>query len=88
MLLDLLKKADCNAKNTDTGGKVPSITGSATTAAVNAVEKKIPQVSDLVKKTDYDKKMSDIETKYFTASDYDKFMDKIFDAKLKIKRIS
>ena len=44
MLLDLLKKADCNAKNTDTEGKVPSITGSATTAALNAVEKKIPKL--------------------------------------------
>ena len=35
----------------------------ATTAALNAVENKIPDVGNLVKKTDYDTKLLDIESK-------------------------
>ena len=45
------------------------ITGLPTTAALNVVKNKIPNGSNLVKKTDYDAKISDIETKYFTTSD-------------------
>ena len=40
---------------------MPSITGLATTVAFNAVQNKIPNVSNLVKKkTDYDTKISEI----------------------------
>ena len=39
-------------------------------AALNAAEIKIPGVSNLVKKTEYDTKISNIESKYFTSSDY------------------
>ena len=46
----LVKKTDYNAKITEIEGKIPSITGLATTAALNAVESKIPNVSNLVKK--------------------------------------
>ena len=35
------------------------------------------------KKTDYDAKISDIEAKYFTTSDYNKFTNKILDKKIK-----
>ena len=38
--------------------KKPSITGLATTIALNAVKTNIPNVSDLVKKTNYDAKIS------------------------------
>ena len=34
---DLLKKTNYNAKITDTEGKIPSITGLATTAALTAI---------------------------------------------------
>ena len=44
---------------------------------------KIPNVIDLVKKTNLDEKLSDIETKYFTTSDYNKFEGEIFNAKIK-----
>ena len=37
---------------------------------ISEVENKISDVSGLVKKRDYDSKMSDIETKYVTTSDY------------------
>ena len=36
---------------------------------MTAVESKIPNVSNLVKKTDYDLKISDIESKYITTAD-------------------
>ena len=39
---------------------MPSITSLATTIALVAVENKIPKVSHLVKKTDYNTKISDI----------------------------
>ena len=45
------------------------ITHLATPAALSTVENMIPNVSDLVKKSDYDVKLSDIEGKYFTASE-------------------
>ena len=63
--LDLEKKNQChrqktflilvylrklNAKITETEGKIPSITGLATTTALTAVENKIPNASNLVKK--------------------------------------
>ena len=34
-------------------------------------------------KKDYDEKIKDIESKYFTTSGYDKFMDNIYDTKIK-----
>ena len=42
----------------------------------------IPNVSDLLKKKDYDAKLSYIDGKYFTTSDYNKFTNGIFDAKI------
>ena len=52
---------------------MPSITGLATTSALTAVENKIPDVSSLVKKTDYNTKISDIEKK-ITDHDHDKYI--------------
>ena len=48
--MSLLKKTDCNAKITETEGKIPSISGLATNAALTTVENKIPNISSLVKK--------------------------------------
>ena len=59
----------------------------ASTAALNAVENKIPDVTTLVKKADYNEKIKDVESKYFTPSDYNKFANNILDAKIKIKEI-
>ena len=39
-------------------------------AALAAVENKIPNISNQVKKANYDTKISDIEHKYTTAADY------------------
>ena len=46
----LLKKTDCNTKITETEGKIPSISGLATNAALTTVENKIPNFNSLVKK--------------------------------------
>ena len=64
-------------------GKTPSIIGLVTIAAFHVINNEISTVSDLVKKTDYDLKISDIEDKYFTISDYNKFTNEIVDAKMK-----
>ena len=63
-------------------GRIPCITNLATIAALNSVENKIPNATYLVKK-DYDEKTKDIESKYFSTSDYDKFIDNIYDTKIK-----
>ena len=58
----LLKKAtDYANKRTRTEGKICSIAGLATTATVNDIENKTPNVNDLVKKTGYDTNISDFE---------------------------
>lgn len=49
--------------------KIPSITCLATTSTLNAAENKIPKVSYLVKKTDYNAKISNTDVKYFTTFD-------------------
>ena len=46
----LVKKTDYNAKITEIDGKIPSISGLATTSALIAVENKIPNIISLGKK--------------------------------------
>ena len=45
-------------------------------------------LSGLVKKTNYDAKISKFEGKYFTSSDYNKFASDILDAKIKQKELA
>ena len=52
-----------NAKIKNNEDKILDITNLATTTALSSVEHKIPNVSDLVKKADYDAKMSEMEKK-------------------------
>ena len=77
--MNLLKN---NAKINEIEGKIASIINLATTAALNVVENKISNVSDLIKKIDYDENIKDIEGKYFTTPDYNKFTDNILDVKI------
>ena len=45
-------------------------------------------IRDLVlKKADYDARIKDIKDKYFTTSDYDKFMNNILDEKIIAKML-
>ena len=72
-----VKKTDYDSKINEIKGEIPSITGLATTAALNDAKNKTPNLSDLVKKKkDYDAKIKDNEDEYFTTSDYNKFTNK------------
>ena len=53
--------------------KYPMITNLDSTTALTAVENKIPNVSNLVKRTDYDTKISGTEKK-ITDHDHDKYI--------------
>ena len=52
------------------------------------VKNKMTVSSDLVKKTDYGAKISEIEGKYFTTSDYNNFTSDILEAKIKQKELA
>ena len=66
--------------------KIPDTRGLATTAVLNTKngedENKIPDVRSLFNNA----KISDITTKCFTTSNYNKFTNETLDAKIKIKR--
>ena len=48
---------------------------------------KIKYLSNLVKKTYYDAKISNIESKFITTADYNKFTKDIVDNNIKIKNV-
>ena len=70
-----------------TESKMPSISGLATNPALTAVENKTPNVINLLKRINYDAKISEIDSKYFTTADYNKFTSQTLDEKIN-KRIS
>ena len=75
--------ASLNAKINEVTGKIPSIINLTTSAGLTTVQNKILNVSDLAKKADYDAKISEMENKYFTTYDYNKFTNNIlFDTKI------
>ena len=51
------------------------------------VNKKIPKLSGLVDKTDYDTKISEIEGKYFATTEHNKIASDILDVKIKQKEL-
>ena len=63
---------------------VELLNGLATTAALTAVENKIPDVNNLVKekKIDYDAEILYIKSKYFSTADYNKFTSEKPDLKI------
>ena len=76
ILLKLLKEIE---------SEIPSDRGLAKTSALTVVINKIPNISNLVKKKDHDSKISDIESKYITATDYNKFTKDIVHNSIKNK---
>ena len=54
---------------------------------MTAVENKIPDVRNLVQITDYDVKISEIESKYITTTDYNKFTKNIADNSIRGKNL-
>ena len=69
---NLVKKA----KLTELENKIPDVSSLATKTALTTVKNKIPSFSSLVRKTDYDKKISELETK-LTDHDHDKYNSRI-----------
>ena len=63
-----------NRKIIEVKNKTLNITNVATAAALTRVENKIPNVSDLVKKTDYNTKFSENENKITADHDHDKYL--------------
>ena len=61
---------------------MPSISGLATNTALTAVENKTPNVINLLKRINYDAKISEIDSKYFTTADYNKFTSQTLDEKI------
>ena len=84
------KKTDFTAKVTEIEGKIPCISGLAANSALTAVENKIPNISSLVKKTDYNTKISDIEKKiidhnhdkYITSPEFNTVAPNVFKTRL------
>ena len=79
------EKTDYHVETTEIKNKIPIISGLGTTAPLVAVENKTPDFSNLVKETDYDAKISDIESKYSNTADYNKFTSQTIAAKIKQK---
>ena len=64
---------------------MPNITSLAINSELTAVENEMPDVSSLVKKIDFDSKISEIEGRYITTADYNKFTKNIVDNSIKSK---
>ena len=87
ILVDLLKKENHNTKiEIEIERKIFSIGGAATSPVLNAVKNKTPDVSNLVKKN-YDATMTDIENKYITTADNNKFTKDIVANNMKSKNL-
>ena len=86
----LATKSVLKTKKNEVKAETPSISGLATTSAWTAVENKIPNVSNLVKETDYGTKVNDIEKKiddhshdiYITTPEFNKLTAENFAARL------
>ena len=70
--------------------KIPDVSNLVKTAALTTVENKIPDASSLVKKTDYDSKVTEIEhklnnhshDKYITTPEFNTLAKDVFNARL------
>ena len=86
-ITNLATNASLKAKINEVNGEIHSITNLTTTPAFTAVENKIPNVNDLVKKADYDAEIKDIKDKYLSTFDYNKFTNNIFDEKITANKL-
>ena len=70
----VLLKRDYKTKITEIEDKIPDTSSLATKTALSAVENKIPSISNLVKKTNYGTKITEIEKK-LTDHKQDEYID-------------
>ena len=90
ILVFLLKRQITMLKSLKQREKIPSISGLATNAALATVENKIPNINNLVIKTDYDAKITEIEKKltdhncdiYITTAEFNNLTASVFNARL------
>ena len=80
IIVDFLKKTGYDFKISEIRDKISCITDLANTATRSNVKNKTPDISDILKKTDYDAKL-------ITTSDYNKFRNSIFNAKIGNKKL-
>ena len=73
-IIDLATNTTLNAKVNKVKNEIPSITNVATTTALTAFDKKASNVSNLVKKNDYNTRISEIENKITTDHDRDNYI--------------
>ena len=86
----MVKKTGFNTKVTEIEGKIPDVSSLVTKSPVTVVENKIPDVSSLVKKTDCNTKISEIENKvnnhnhdkYITSPEFNTMDEDVFKARL------
>ena len=89
-ITNLATKSILNTKVNEVKNEIPSISSLATISALTTVENKIPNVSNLVRKSDYDTKVIEIEKKitdhthdkYITAPVFNKLITENFAARL------
>ena len=62
-ITNLATKTNLSAKITEIKGEIPNITNLATNGSLTAVEDKIPSVSNLVKKNNYNTKLLKLKRK-------------------------
>ena len=83
-------KTEYNADKTELDEKIPDVSSLATKIALTIVENKIPNVSNLVNKTDYNTKTTEIENKltdhnhdkYITTPEFNTLAEDVFNARL------
>ena len=87
-ITNLAAAAALNTKINEVKNEISSITNLAINTVLINVKNKTPNVSDLVKKkVGYDAEIKFIKNKYFNTSNYNKFRNNIFDAKIAQKKI-
>ena len=90
ILVFLLKRQITMLKSLKQREKIPSISGLATNAALTTVENKIPNINNLVIKSDYDAKITEIEKEltdhncdiYIKTAEFNNLTASVFNARL------
>ena len=83
-------KTKYNTDKTKLENKIPDISNLATKTALTAIENKIPSISILIKKKDYNTKVTETENelnnhnhdKYIDTSEFNKLAFDVFNARL------
>ena len=81
-ITNLATTASLHAKINEVKDEISGNTSLATTTALTAVKNKKPNVSNLVKKENFDPEISEMENNYYSTSHYVKFTNNMLDTKI------